>query len=588
VVAVVAILMGAAATSINAANPQATTSFQSNFVPVPQSPSSMAFDPNNGFLYVSYGDGTEGGVSVIDGTANIANLTLDSGPGPLTYNPSNHLVYAAGINGKEVAIINGTSIIATLPTSYPVIFAYDAFNGLVYLAGGGITVINGTSIAGHLSGGCGGMTDCALAFNPSNGIVYVPNTRTNTTSVINATRVISTVQMDGSPVSATFNPTNGLVYVTIVNYGYGDKVAVINGTELISTIAVGVDPADLLYDPINGYIYVSNNGAEALSVIEGTSNLANVSLGFRPFGAVYDPSTGFVYYPNQGGYGVSVVNGTKVIGAVRTGPRPTYALFNPSNNLIYVSNSGFTGMCAGCPFEPSNVVSLVKGTSFVENVTVGYGPGSMIYDTSRNSVDVLVGNGVSEISPSNSSTTSTTNFGLAPRLQISGYSFNASVGTPLDIMFNVTTYQPGTLYWSVVNGTGATAFLTYSEIQSGSIPLPSGLTVTYPDGISSSGNKTNVVAILTFSPSTAGKTFPLALTLLLVPEGDPMHPISTAESLVVTVGHVQQASAFPWELVGLVGIGALFAVVAVGLLWYRKSVSQNEAWAHKARERRAG
>ncbi|GEM_PF-6669610 len=384
----------------------------------------MAFDPDNGFLYVGYGNGSEGGVSVIDGTRNIANLTFDSGSStntdtPLLYDQSNHLVYAEGFSGKEVAIINGTTVMDTLPTSFtlctpycnssPAIFGFDPFNGLVYLAqnGGGITIINGTSEAGHLNGGCGDISDCAMAIDPSNGVAYIPNTKANTTSVINGTTLISTVQMGGSPGAALFDPANGLVYLTIENYGYGDKVAVINGSELTTTIRVGTYPEKLFYDPINTYVYVSVYGPGTISVIEGKSNLANVSLGFPGIEPIYVPSTGFVYYPNQLD-GVSVVNGTKVIGTVHTGVSPTFALFNPSNGLVYVSNSGVAYICIGCGSEPSDIVSLVTGTSFIENVTVGQSPWQMTYDSIRNWVDVLVANGVSEIYPSNSSTTSTT------------------------------------------------------------------------------------------------------------------------------------------------------------------------------------
>jgi len=84
----------AAAASAGAANQQAIPSFQSNFVSVPRSPTSMVFDPSNGFLYVSFGNASESGVSVIDGPRNIANLTFDTGSSvetavPLLYDQSN-------------------------------------------------------------------------------------------------------------------------------------------------------------------------------------------------------------------------------------------------------------------------------------------------------------------------------------------------------------------------------------------------------------------------------------------------------------------------------------------------------------------
>jgi len=482
VVAVVLLvfIVGTAAVSVGAASSQPTPSFRSNFVPVLQSRSgysSMLFDPSNGYLYVSDGNVSESVVSVVDGARNIANLTFDSGSStntdvPLAYDQSNHLVYVEGISGKEVAIINGTTIIGTLPTSFtlctpycnsdPAIFGVDSFNGLVYVIqnGGGITIINGTVEVGHLDGGCGDISDCTMAIDPSNGVAYIPNTEANTTSVINGTSLVSSVQVGGSPGAALFDPANGLVYVTIQNYNYGDKVAVINGSDLVTTIKVGTAPEKLFFDPTNGYVYVSIYLQNAISVIEGTSELADIPIGLEGIEPINDPSTGFVYYPNQVD-GVSVVNGTKVIGTVHTGIAPAFALYNPSNGLVYVSNPGVVNICVGCGAEPSNIVSLVRGTSFIENVTVGSSPWLMSFDSVRDWVDVLVANGVSEISPSNASTTSTAG------------SLSSSETSPTTTSTLSTTKITST---SPVSSTSApsssTSFISTTTIQTGSVGVP--------------------------------------------------------------------------------------------------------------------
>jgi DNA-binding beta-propeller fold protein YncE len=440
----------------------------------------MVFDPSNGFLYVSYGNANESGVSVINGSTNIANLTFGSGSStntvvPLLYDQSNHLVYAEGISGKEVAIINGSTVMGTLPTSFtlctpycnsnPAIFGFDSFNGLVYLIqnGGGITIINGTSEVGHLNGGCGDISDCVMAIDPSNGVAYIPNTKANTTSVINGTSLISAVQMGGSPGAALFDPANGLVYVTIENYNYGDKVAVISGSKLATTITVGTAPERLFYDPTNGYVYVSLYNPETISVIDGTTNLASVHVGFAGIAPIYDPSTGYVYYPNQMD-GVTVFNGTKVIGTVHTGVAPNFALFNPSNGLVYVSNPSAVYLCNGCGSEPSDIVSLIRGTSFIENVTVGQSPWYMTFDSVRNWVDVLVANGVSEIYPSNSSTTSTTSSSSSSETSLTTSSTaSTTTTTSTSLVSNTSVASSSTLSTSITSSTS-------TETEGGGVP----------------------------------------------------------------------------------------------------------------------
>ncbi len=75
-----------------------------------------------------------------------------------------------------------------------------------------------------------------------------------------------------------------------------------------------------------------------------------------------------MYVPDSDGNNISVISGTQVIASIMRGGRVTRD--DPANGYIYVSNAGFGGICVGCQFEPSNVVSIIAGTSIVENITV--------------------------------------------------------------------------------------------------------------------------------------------------------------------------------------------------------------------------
>ena len=75
-----------------------------------------------------------------------------------------------------------------------------------------------------------GASSSGLAYNPSNGYIYVANNRQNSTSIVDGT-------------------TNNV----------------------IATLGVGSAPAGVAYDPSNGYIYVENSFSDSLSIISTDS-----------------------------------------------------------------------------------------------------------------------------------------------------------------------------------------------------------------------------------------------------------------------------------------------------------------------------
>ena len=156
-----------------------------------------------------------------------------------------------------------------------------------------------------------------------------------------------------------------------------------------------------------------------------------------------------------------------------------------------------------------------------------------------------------------------------PDLQIANTSFTAGAGGDLTIRFNATTPQPGTLYWSIANGTGQPAFMSLFQIEAGESSLPRGVTATYPDGVSSAGSVRGATVVLAFAPSTAGKTIPLELDVWLVADSDPQHPTGVSQPLTVRVG--PQGASFPLELAGASVAASLVALAAAGVLWRRKA-----------------
>jgi YVTN family beta-propeller protein len=289
-----------------------------------------------------------------------------------------------------------------------------------------------------------GLYPYGVAYDPSNGYVYVTNEGSNNVSVINVStnKVIANIavgyaQVGPGPQGAAYDPSNGYVYVTD---GGSDEVSVINGStnKVIANIAVEYGPRGAAYDSSNGYVYVANIYSNSVSVINGATNtvIANISVGSEPWGVAYDPSNGYVYVANSNSNNVSVINGltNKVIANIAVGSGPFGVAYDPSNGYVYVANSN------------SNNVSVINGLTnkVIANIAVGSGPFGVAYDPSNMYVYVTNSNSgtVSIISTSPLYTLTFTESGLPS-------------GTSWSVTINGTTQSSttNTITFSVPNGT---------------------------------------------------------------------------------------------------------------------------------------
>jgi len=152
---------------------------------------------------------------------------------------------------------------------------------------------NNTLINGNFVSTVNGMEPWGIAYDPSNGYIYVTDWSSGTVSVINGTTVIATIPVGTNPGGVAYDPSNGYIYVA--NYGSG-TVSVINGANntVIATIPVGQGPTGVAYDPSNGYIYVADDDSGTVSVINGTTVIANITVGPFPWGvAMIHPTVTF-------------------------------------------------------------------------------------------------------------------------------------------------------------------------------------------------------------------------------------------------------------------------------------------------------
>jgi len=121
--------------------------------------------------------------------------------------------------------------------------------------------------------------------------------------------VIANISVGSNPGGIAYDSSNGCVYVTNFN---SNSVSVINGATntVIASIYVGSNPLGIAYDSSNGYVYVTNLWSNSVSVINGATNkvIGRIAVGSNQWGVAYDPSNGYVYVANSNSSTVSIIS----------------------------------------------------------------------------------------------------------------------------------------------------------------------------------------------------------------------------------------------------------------------------------------
>ncbi|MCL4329361.1 MAG: hypothetical protein M1151_03460 [Candidatus Thermoplasmatota archaeon] len=178
-------------------------------------PSSISYDPANGYVYVALGNGTQGIAIINPIIQQIIGYIPAQTPWSLAYDTSSGDIFVTEsyINHNDVPSTNSPSrTVFTLDgannqqvTSYsqfntPVSLVYDRANHFVYVADFGASAIdifagsNGTflgSINGYPSNSGPGNGPNAMDWNPLNGQIYVPNWYSGTVSIISGSTSLS-------------------------------------------------------------------------------------------------------------------------------------------------------------------------------------------------------------------------------------------------------------------------------------------------------------------------------------------------------------------------------------------------------------
>jgi YVTN family beta-propeller protein len=146
-----------------------------------------------------------------------------------------------------------------------------------------------------------GQGPCAAAYDPKEGHLFVANSWSNNTTIINGTTntVIGSIPVGSAPVAFAYDSRNGYLYIADE---VSDNLTVVNGANdhVVGSIPVGSSPDAVAFDNASGYLYVANYGSNNVSVINAAtgSTVGTLAVGLAPDAVVYDDANQLVYIAN--------------------------------------------------------------------------------------------------------------------------------------------------------------------------------------------------------------------------------------------------------------------------------------------------
>jgi DNA-binding beta-propeller fold protein YncE len=297
--------------------------------------------------------------------------------------------------------------------SSPTFDAYDPVNHYVYVSSlaGYVTILN-TSLSG---GACHVKANVklpsnsepeGLAFDPSDGLMYVADAHLNQIYILNGTSLKYTISNTScaasffgcsfyTPWALAYDPDDGVMYVTDQGSGSVTGLAPNDAYRLDFTFSIGgVSPSGIAYSPFDDQMMVSDYGSGELSVFTGYSSsspaVSNTPVGSNPYGIAYDPyiagalaNAGTAYVVNYGSSNVTVTCAICAGGvdSIAVGTGPIAEAFDEANLHMYVTS------------YVSHTVSIIGGYygSVLKTISlpVGSYPAGITYDEYTNNLFVV-------------------------------------------------------------------------------------------------------------------------------------------------------------------------------------------------------
>jgi YVTN family beta-propeller protein len=313
----------------------------------------VLYDPHADRLYVA--DRSANNVSVVDPTSAslVKNITVGSGPSSLAFDSRNDTIFVANSLSGNVSVLNDTTnlVVQSAPLSAPGLLVYDSQTDVVYNAmafAGDVNALDASTYASAgplLSLGTGQYTS-GIAYDPSNGLVYVSDEYAGSISVISSVSQYPVTFLEsglpaGTPWTITLNGT--LNSSTTAAVGFGEP----NGSYAFQ---VGV---------VAGYAENVTSG-----VVSVTGGPVTVRIGFTP-------ATTGTHYPVtfiETGLPASTTWGVTLDAQSASSSNSTVSFSEPngSHTFTVVAVNGYTSL-------PSSGTVLVLGAPLDTNITFSSG-----------------------------------------------------------------------------------------------------------------------------------------------------------------------------------------------------------------------
>ena len=302
--------------------------------------------------------------------------TVGTGVNPqgLFFNPDDGYLYVA--NGRDVTVsVIDTRHNNTLLRNVPV-------NDSVF-------VLSPCGGATPVGGGC--LED--IAFDPTNGHLYVTNEEDSAVSVIdtkNNYTLLPAINVPGigepSPLGAALNPKDGHLYVADGD----DQIISVFDTHHNNTLLFNIPatrsnlqgsyfiyPESIAFNPSNGYLYLTwccassgpNFQGKVISVIDTRHNntfLKDIKLDMLPQRIAFEPTQGYLYVAGLNSSKVSVIDtrhNNTLLRNILIGVNPSGIAFDPEKGYLYASTGGQEHARDNNRYETGNNTVLVIKTN---------------------------------------------------------------------------------------------------------------------------------------------------------------------------------------------------------------------------------
>lgn len=225
--------------------------------------------------------------------------------------------------------------------------AYDPSTQEVYVpfvapGGGNVSVLSSPCNVTAIISLPPGSDPSAIAYNPLNHEMYVPDLQLDQVYLIAGSHLVSTIKGQfNAPFGIAFDPSAGVMVVA--NNGANDLTLIKNATASTSHIAVGKGPSWIAFDPIYKLLLVTNQLSGNVTTIDAAhlhkGTHGAIAVGSAPDAVAFDPHDGLDYVTVYSSNNVSELNGSGYVQATKSIRGPVGIAYSPRAHLMFVLNS---------------------------------------------------------------------------------------------------------------------------------------------------------------------------------------------------------------------------------------------------------